>query len=154
MRFCARTRLILTMPRLGAPPSSGAESGGECAEATRQTEAENADRQSVSELVKSYSDPPSESQKRDRSESGDPAPAGKRGARERRGEPGRSPSAPGDRTFKESLDTAFEDLENRVMLLLSRELHEFRERLTADIERLNSRVHDLERHVEERDGLI
>ena len=145
---------MLTMPRLGVLPSTGADSDSECAAATHQTEAMSGERQSVSELVKSYSDPPSEGQKRDRSESGDPAPAGKRGARERRSEPDRSPSAPGGRTFKESLDTAFEELENRVMSLMSRELHEFRERLSADIEKLNDRVHDLERHVEERDGLI
>ena len=33
------------------------------------------------------------------------------------------------------------------MMLMSEELHEFRERLTTDIEKLNDRVHDLERHV-------
>ena len=109
---------------------------------------------SVSELVRNYSDPPSESQKRDRSESGDPAPAGKRGARERGGDLGRSPSAPSSRAFKESLDDAIEGLEGRVMASLSRELHEFRETLMVEISKLSQRVGDLERHVEERDGLI
>ena len=105
VHFCARTRLILSTPRLGAPPSTGAE-------VTHPTETVSGERQLVSELVNSYSDPPSEGQKRDRSGSGDPAPAGKGGAGERRGEPGRSPSALGGRIFKESLDTAFEELEN------------------------------------------
>ena len=80
---------------------------------------------SVSELVRNYGDPPSESQNRDRSESGDPAPAGKRGARERGGDFGRSPSAPSSHAFKESLDDAIDGLEGRLMASLSRELLEF-----------------------------
>ena len=75
------------------------------------TDPSSSERQSVSvsELVRNYSDPP-EGQKRDRSESGDAAPAGKRGARERGGVPGRSPSSQTDRTFKECLETAIGDL--------------------------------------------
>ncbi|KAF0302585.1 hypothetical protein FJT64_025316 [Amphibalanus amphitrite] len=106
------------------------------------------ERQSVSELVRNYSDPPGESHsggKRDRSESGDPAPAGKRGALE----PGRSPSA---RTnVKEYLETALEQLETRMMSSISKDLHDFREFITSELGALNDRVRDLERHVEEKD---
>ena len=112
------------------------------------------ERQSVSELVRNYSDPPSETQKRDRSESGDPAPAGKRGARERSGDLGRSPSSAGNRSFRESLDDAIDGLETRVMSSFSRELHEFRQTLTAEISKLHERVKDMEQHIEERDGVI
>ena len=63
----------LTVPRDAA---GGAAS---CDDAVKDREAD-VERQSVGDLVKNYSDP-SEGQKRDRSESGDPAPAGKRGAR-------------------------------------------------------------------------
>ncbi|KAF0298595.1 hypothetical protein FJT64_004048 [Amphibalanus amphitrite] len=112
------------------------------------------ERQSVSELVKTYGDSQSDSQKRDRSESGDPMPAGKRGARDRNGEPARSPSTFGGRSFKDHLDAAIEGLESRVTLSLSRDLHEFRETLMTEIDKLNERVKDLEKHVEERDGVI
>ena len=40
------------------------------------------------------------------------------------------------------------------MASLSRDLHEFRETLSAKIAQLDGRVRDLERHVEERDGVI
>ena len=40
------------------------------------------------------------------------------------------------------------------MASLSRELHEFRETLMAEITKLNDRVKDLEQHIEERDGVI
>ncbi|KAF0288414.1 hypothetical protein FJT64_013194 [Amphibalanus amphitrite] len=40
------------------------------------------------------------------------------------------------------------------MAAFSRELHDFRSSLTAEIEKLNDRVKDLEQHVEERDGII
>ena len=111
------------------------------------------ERQSVSELVKNYNDP-SEGQKRDRSESGDAAPAGKRGARDRGGAPSRSPSSRSDKSFKECLDTAIDDLESRITVSISRDLHEFREALSAEIEKLHSRVRDLEKHIEERDVII
>ena len=63
-------------------------------------------RQSVSELVRSYGDSltTTDGHKRNRSESGDPAPAGKRGARDRGGEPAHSPSTPGTRRVKGQLD--------------------------------------------------
>ena len=112
------------------------------------------ERQSVSDLVKNYSDLPSEGQKRDRSESGDPAPAGKRGARERGAGPGLSPSATSSRNLKEVMETAMDDLEARIMTALSRELHEFRELFMAEITRVNDRLRDLEQHVEERDNVI
>ena len=119
------------------------------------TDTASSDRQpTVSELVRNYSDPPIEGHKRDRSESGDPAPAGKRGARERGGEPGRSPASVSARSLKESLDDAIEGLENRVMASLSRDLHEFRETLMEEIGKLSDRVKDLEKHIEERDGVI
>ncbi|KAF0299577.1 hypothetical protein FJT64_000062 [Amphibalanus amphitrite] len=115
------------------------------------------ERQSVSQLVRAYGDAPVDGQKRDRSESGDQAPAGKRGARERSGEPTRSPSSlssKGGRSFRDELDAAVEDLEQRVTTSLSRDLHEFRERMSAQIEKLLGRVQDLEHHVEERDNII
>ena len=108
------------------------------------------ERQPVSVLVRNYGDPLNEANKRDRSESGDSVPAGKRGARE----PSRSPSTLSGRSLKESLDSAVEGLESRLMVSLSRELHEFRETLSAEIVRLSERVKDLEQHVEERDGVI
>ena len=114
----------------------------------------DSERHSVSELVRNFSDPPTESQKRDRSESGDTAPAGKRGARDRNDEPGRSPSTPSNRNFKEYLETAIDGLESRIMGSISRDLHEFRDTLTAEIAKLNDRLSDLERHVEEKDGVI
>lgn len=109
------------------------------------------ERQSVSELVRNYGDPITEGQKRDRSESGDQAPAGKRGALERSRDHGRSPSSG---SFKEHLDAAVDGLESRISLSLSRDLHEFREVLTAEISKLNDRLRDLERHVEEKDSVI
>ncbi|KAF0310934.1 hypothetical protein FJT64_001866 [Amphibalanus amphitrite] len=120
----------------------------------RDTDAEHSERHSVSELVRNYSDSHSEGQKRGRSESGDPAPAGKRGARQSSGDTSRSPAAPGNRGFKEYLETAIEGLENRIMSSLSQELHEFRESLSTEISRLQDRVKDLETHVEERDSVI
>ena len=143
------------MPRRAVSRSASPVGRSDSVTADSRSDVVSSERQSsVSELVRNYSDPPSESQKRDRSESGDPAPAGKRGARERGSDTGRSPSAPSSRAFKESLDDAIDGLESRVMASLSRELHEFRETLMAEISRLSERVGDLEKHVEERDGLI
>ena len=100
------------------------------------TDTASSDRQPiVSELVRKYSDPPCEGHKRDRSESGDPAPAGKRGARERGGEPGRSPASVSGRSLRESRDVAIEGLESRVMASFSQDLHEFRETLMEEIGR-------------------
>ena len=134
------------MPRLGEPrpADDGADGNDALVEKDRQT---------VSELVRTYDDSHGDGQKRDRSESGDSAPAGKRGARERSGEPVRSPSAR-DRGLRESLDSAFDELERRVTQSLLRDLHEFRACLSAEIEKLSDRVKDLERHVEEKDGTI
>ena len=81
----------------------------------------------MSELVRNYSDPPTlENQKRDRSESGDSAPAGKRGARECSSESGRNP-APSSRNFNEYFEAAIDGLESRIMVSISRDLHEFRD---------------------------
>ena len=133
-----------------APPRGG----GGSSDAARDLQDDTShERQSVSELVRNYSDP-LEHHKRDRSESGDPAPPGKRGARELGGEPAKSPSTAGGRSFKERLDDAIDGLESRLMASFSRELHEFRESLTAEIAKLNERVRDLEQHTEEKDGII
>ena len=114
------------------------------------------ERQSVSDLVCKYGEPHSEAQKRGRSESGDPAPPGKRGLRgDSSSVTGRSPSSAGSKmSVREIVDAAIEDLENRMRTSISRDLHEFRETLSTQIERLSDRVIDLERHVEERDGAI
>ena len=135
------------------PSRAPSRDDGDRDTSTRVHSDTSSERQSVSELVRNYSDP-SEGQKRDRSESGDLAPAGKRGARELGGEPAHSPSTLSGRGFKERLDDAIDGLGDRLMASFSRELHEFRESLTQEISKLNDRVRDLERHVEERDGVI
>ena len=111
------------------------------------------ERHTVSELVRNFSDPPCpESQKRDRSESGDSAPAGKRGAMEGGVESGRSPAL--NRVVRECIEAAFDELESKMMVSISRDLHECKTTLTAEIGRLGERLRDLERHVEERDVVI
>ena len=135
------------MPQQTVSLSAGEDS--DHAVSGRQTDG---DRQSVSELVRNYGDSSNEAQKRDRSESGDAAPAGKRGARELGGGPARSPSIRSD--FREYLENAVDGLEGRLMASFSRELHEFRASLTAELDKLNERVRTLERHVEERDDVI
>lgn len=130
--------------------------GAECADGPagdRPSVTASSERHSVSDLVRSYSDN-SEGQKRGRSESGDPAPAGKRGAREPSGEVGRSPAALGSRNLREHLETTIDSLETRMMASLSRDFHEIRETLSAEIARLNDRLADLEKHVEEKDNVI
>ena len=80
------------------PRSSGGgtEVDSDCAVMDSRTDVVHSERQSVSQLVRNYTDPPTDGQKRDRSVSGDPAPsAGKRGARERSGEPVRNPLTSG-----------------------------------------------------------
>lgn len=146
------------MPRETVPRAVGAEnSDGPVNERQADTLSSASDeRQSVSELVRNYGDPHGEIHKRGRSESGDPAPAGKRGAREPSADAGRSPSvlSGGSRNFRECLDAAIEGLESRIMLSLSRDLHDFRETLSAEVSRLGERLRDLERHVEEKDCMI
>ena len=111
------------------------------------------ERHTVSELVRNFGDPPCpESQKRDRSESGDSAPAGKRGAMEGGVESGRSPAL--NRVVRECIEAAFDELESKMMVSISRDLHECKTTLTAEIGRLGERLRDLERHVEERDVVI
>ena len=133
-----------------AVPRSTPGADGENAAVSQLTPA-STDRHTVSDLVSRYGESLSEGQKRGRSESGDSAPANKRGAR---GELGRSPSAAGNKNLREHLDAAIDGLEDRLMASLSRDLHEFRETLSAKIAELDDRVRDLERHVEERDGVI
>ena len=87
------------------------------------------ERHSVSELVRSYDDA-RDGQKRDRSASGESAPAGKRGARDPGGEPVRSPSSSADVILRERMEVAFDDLERRVTQSLLRDLHEFRANLS------------------------
>ena len=140
------------------PGGDASGAGGDPVAVNQPTLTAEGERQSVGELVRAYGEPPSDGHKRDRSESGDPAPAGKRNARERSGEPTRSPlalsSGGSSRNFKDQLDAAVEDLEHRVSESLSRDLQEFRERMTAEIDKLFGRVKDLEQHVEERDIVI
>ena len=96
---------------------------------------------SVSELVKSYDDGVS---KRDRSESGDSAPAGKR----------RQPdSSPRQSTgeVKSLIENAMEGLESRLSLFLSKELHEFKESLLSKFDALSCRIQDLEEHANAKD---
>ncbi|KAF0303969.1 hypothetical protein FJT64_024103 [Amphibalanus amphitrite] len=113
----------------------------------------SSERLSVSDLVRSYDDShSSDGQKRDRSESGDAAPANKRGARDRDGVPARSPLTAKDRTVKETMEIAFDDLETRLTRSLQRDLYEFRTSLSEEIERLCDRVKDLER--QDRDCTI
>ena len=77
------------------------------------------------DFVKLYGDPFTDNHKRDRSESGDIAPAGKRGARERSGDPFHSPS-PGSKVVKDQLDAAIDALENRMPSTLFCDFHELR----------------------------
>ena len=140
------------MSDLTVPRSAGADhgvGGSDGAVSGDRDSAVTVERQSVSELVRNDSDSPSESQKRDRSESGDAAPSRKRGKM-----PDQSPSVVGGRGFKECLETAIDNLESRLMVSFSKDLHDFRETLASEVDRLHERVKDLERHVEERDGLI
>ena len=137
------------MPRQTVPLGACEDDG---AVSSRQTDT-NTERQSVSALVRNYSDASNEGHKRDRSESGDPAPAGKR-SREFSGGPARSPSSRSGGDLKAYLENALDGLEGRLMASFSQELHEFRASLTAELEKLNERVRDLERHVEERDNVI
>ena len=142
------------MPRPSDSLSTIGEKNGDNTTPDQQNStATDNDRHSVSELVRNFSDPPVESQKRDRSESGDSAPAGKRGAKDFGGDSSRSP-APSNRNLKEYLETAIDSLESRIMVSISRDLHEFRDSLAAEISKLGERLTDLERHVEESDGII
>ena len=93
------------------------------------------ERHTVSELVRSYEDA-RDGQKRDRSESGESAAVGKRGARDCGGEPVRSPSSSADVTLRERMEVAFDDLERRVTQYLLRDMHEFRANLSEEIEKL------------------
>ena len=73
----------------------------------------------VSELVQQL-DTHADGQKRDRSESGDSLPAGKRGTHDRA-----SPSV--TRSMKEYVDVALDNLEQRLIATLSKELHDFKD---------------------------
>ena len=141
------------MPRETVPRSDSVENS-DCVETDRPVDAALGERQSVSDLVRNYSDPASEGQKRGRSEPGDAAPAGERGARELGGEPGRSPSVLSGKNYRNYLDAAIDGLESRMMTSLSQNLYEFRETLSAEIAQLNGRLTDLGRQVEERDATI
>ena len=78
----------------------------------------------------------------------------KRGATEPSGGTGHSPAALSSRSFREHLEVTIDSLESRIMASLSRDFHELRETLSTEISRLNDRVADLERHIEERDNVI
>ena len=111
--------------------------------------ANSEERHSVSELVRNYSDSAGDGHsKRDRSESGDSAPPGKRGAHERGS---RLSTSPRNGDMKQYLDDAIEMLEDRLRSSISKDLHEFREVVSAQLSVISDRVRDLERHVEEKD---
>lgn len=109
---------------------------------------------SVSDLVRNYDGNQASEDgqgKRDRSESGDPQPrAWKRGALDRHGER-ISPPHGLSGEFKAKLDDAMEDIETRLTSLISRELHDFKMSINSQFEALETRIHDLEQHVEMRD---
>ena len=134
------------------PESSANEGDGDDPPAERSSSR----RPSVTEIVRTINDAPDGAgSKRDRSESGDAAPAGKLRARERFGEPSRSPAAAHvSRSVKDYLEDAMEQLENRVSASLSRDLHEFRSTVLIQMEAFENRLKDLEKHVEERDCVI
>lgn len=109
---------------------------------------------SVSDLVRNYDGNPASEDgqgKRDRSESGDPQPrAWKRGALDRHGER-ISPPHRLSGEFRAKLDDAMDDIETRLTSLISRELHEFKMNINSQFEALETRIHDLEQHIETRD---
>ena len=135
------------------PESVGAD---EVVDGAADSEPRQNQRPSVSDLVKTYGDSltVTDGHKRDRSESGDSAPSGKRGARERGGEPARSPSTPGNQRARDYVDTIIDELEDRMRASISRDFHELRVVLKAEIDKLSDRVKDLEQHVEKRDNTI
>ena len=135
-----------------AGATHGLESDGGAVDIEDRVEDRPSERQSTTDSVKSFGESFTDAQKRDRSESGDIAPAGKRGARERGGDHFHS-SSPGSKV-KDQLDAAIDDFENRMTSMLSRDFHELRVTLKAEIDKLSGRVRDLEVHVEERDSLI
>ena len=105
---------------------------------------------SVSELASKFGDK-EPSGKRDRSESGDPAPPGKRGTVERGAD---TSPAQFNKRWKEYLDNALEELQQHIFSSLSRDIHEFTENIHAKLSTMEGRIHDLERHVEEKDEEI
>ena len=120
------------MSDTGACDGGGAESG---------TSKSLRSGSSVGELVKTYDDGAG---KRDRSESGDSAPMGKRRP------PNSSPrQTPGE--VREIIEDAVEGLESRLSLFLSREIHKLTDSLLLKFEDFNTRIKDLEEHVNEKD---
>ena len=97
----------------------------------------------VSELVQQL-DAPTDGQKRDRSESGDSLPAGKRWTHDRT-----SPSVTS--SMKEYVDVALDNLEQRLISTLSKELHDFRDTFQSQLEAFEKRIKDLEEHMEDKD---
>ena len=103
----------------------------------------------MSELASKFGDAESQS-KRDRSESGDQAPSGKRGAVDRDCDLGSSP-AHFNRRWKEYLDKALDELQERIVSSISRDIHEFNESIQSRLCAMDERISHLERHVEEKD---
>ena len=131
------------------PPPVNREDDG-AVEDTSDAEPGRRKRPSVCELATKFSDTSQESQgKRDRSESGDPAPAGKRGAIER--DIDAASPAQFSRRWKEYLENALDDLQQRVTASISRDFHEFSEGVFSKLTAMDERIRDLERHVEEKD---
>lgn len=97
----------------------------------------------VSELVQQL-DVPTDGQKRDRSESGDSLPAGKRWTHDRT-----SPSVTS--SMKEYVEVALDNLEQRLVSTLSKELHDFKDTFQIQLEAFEKRIKDLEEHMEDKD---
>lgn len=113
-------------------------------------------RTSVGDLVKQINDAPAQladgRDKRGRSESGDALPAGKRGVY-RRGELGRSPGQCTE-SVKERVEIMLQDFESRIVGNISRDLHELRDVIQAQLDSFEARIKELESHVEEKDNEV
>ena len=120
-------------------------------------EPSTANRPSVNQLASKFSDANSEQGKglgkRDRSESGDPAPAGKRGAVERNVTSESSPSQ-FNRRWKDYLENALDEMQQRITSFISREIHELNHDIQSKLSEMDKRIGELEQHVEERDSLL
>ena len=122
--------------------AGGCDGGGGGAEKEKEPTTKSLRKgSSVSELVRSYDDGAG---KRDRSESGDSMPVGKR--RQALSSPRQTAGE-----VRELIEDTVEGLESRLSLFLSQELHELKTNLVSKFEALNARIKDLEDHVNEKD---
>ena len=131
---------------------------------SQQTESESEEQQaagqstgsSVGELVRRINDAPTHPadgrDKRGRSESGDLLPAGKRSVASR-GELGRSPGQSAA-SVKERVEITLQDFESKILNNISKDLHELRVVMQQQLDTFETRIKELESHVEERDGEV